>query len=264
MRDGTGVSRFVTSYIIESNKKIFLIDTALKQSSKKILEYILSIGRNPEEIQGVINTHSHFDHIGGNLFFRERYNPVFYAHHLEVRHIQDIELQHKERPVGEMFHNVGGAVSVDKTIDEGDSLFLEELEIQVFHTPGHSSGSISLFIPEDGVFICGDVLPEEGTLPIYEDVDTTLSSLEKIKKMECIDILLSSLSRKVSRGQDVIDHLNSGENYLERIQGLVDKFKSEKKEPISVKEMAELIFKELALPESGIMPIVERSISAHS
>lgn len=264
MKDGTSVSRFVTSYIIESNKKLFLVDTALKHSPKTIIEYLHSIGRKPEEIKGVINTHSHFDHIGGNLFFQEKYNPVFYAHDLEVPYIQDIELQHKERPVGEMIQNVGGPVSVNKTIDEGDSLFLEELEIQVFHTPGHSSGSISLFIPEDGVFLCGDVLPEEGTLPIYEEVGVTYTSLDKMKKIESLDILLSSLSRKISKGEDVIKHIESGENYLKRIQYLVDRFKKESNHSISVKQLTKQVFRELGLPDAGIIPIVERSISAHS
>ena len=263
LKDGTSVPRFVTSYIIESNKKIFLIDTALKHSSKTILEYIDSIGRNPEEIQGVINTHSHFDHIGGNLFFQEKYNPIFYAHHLEVPYIENIELQHKERPVGEMVHNVGGPVSVDKTIDEGDVIFLEELAIQVFHTPGHSSGSISLYIPADRVFICGDVLPEEGTLPIYENVDKTFSSLDKIKKIESLDILLSSLSRKISKDKDVIKHIVSGENYLQRIQYLVDRFKKERSQSISTRQLTEKVFRELDLHDTGIMTIVETSISAH-
>ena len=263
LKDGTSVPRFVTSYIIESNKKIFLIDTALKHSPKTILEYIHSIGRNPEEIQGVINTHSHFDHIGGNLFFQEKYNPLFYAHVLEVPYIEDIELQHKERPVGEMIQNVRGPVSVNKTIDEGDSLFLEELEIKVFHTPGHSSGSISLYIPADRVFICGDVLPEEGTLPIYENVDKTFSSLDKIKKIESLDILLSSLSRKISKDKDIIKHIESGENYLQRIQYLVDRFKKERSQSISTRQLTEKVFRELDLPETGIMPIVETSISAH-
>lgn len=264
LKDGTSVPRFVTSYIIESNKKIFLIDTALKHSSKTILEYIDSIGRNPEEIQGVINTHSHFDHIGGNLFFQEKYNPIFYAHHLEVPYIENIELQHKERPVGEMVHNVRGPVSINKTIDEGDVIFLEELEIQVFHTPGHSSGSISLFIPEDGVLICGDVLPEEGTLPIYEEVGVTYTSLDKIKKIESLDILLSSLSRKISKGKDIIKHIESGKNYLQKIQYLVDRFKKESNQSISVKQLTKQVFRELGLPDAGIIPIVETSISAHS
>jgi len=263
LKDGTSVPRFVTSYIIESQNRLLLVDTALKQSASTIFGYIDSIGRKPIEIETVINTHSHFDHIGGNQIFLEETRPQFYAHGLEVPFIEDIALQHRERPVGAMVENVAGSVFVNKTIGEGDTIIHAELEIQVFHTPGHSSGSISLFIPEDGVFICGDVLPEEGTLPIYEDVDATLSSLEKIKKMERINTLLSSLSRKVSRGQNVIGHLNSGENYLEKIQGLADKFKSEKKESVPVKEMAELIFKELTLPESGIMPIVLTSISAH-
>ena len=142
-------------------------------------------------------------------------------------------------------------------------IFLEELAIQVFHTPGHSSGSISLYIPADRVFICGDVLPEEGTLPIYENVDKTFSSLDKIKKIESLDILLSSLSRKISKDKDVIKHIESGENYLQRIQYLVDRFKKERNQSISTRRLTEKVFRELDLPETGIMPIVETSIFAH-
>ena len=57
----------------------------------------------------------------------------------------------------------------------------EAFNVRVIHTPGHSAGSLSFFMPEDGALICGDVLPEPGTLPIYESVADTLASLEKLK-----------------------------------------------------------------------------------
>ena len=53
------------------------------------------------------------------------------------------------------------------------------VDVRVLHTPGHSAGSLSFFVPEDGALISGDVLPEPGTLPIYESVADTLASLAR-------------------------------------------------------------------------------------
>ena len=67
---------------------------------------------------------------------------------------------------------------------EGDEISLGGVPVRVIHTPGHSAGSLSFFMPEDGALICGDVLPEPGTLPIYESVGDTLVSLERLKALD--------------------------------------------------------------------------------
>ena len=118
-------------------------------------------------------------------------------------------------------------------------------------------------MPEDGTLICGDVLPEPGTLPIYESVADTMESLERLKATEGVNVLLSAMSRAVSRDEAVPNHIESGAGYMREIDGLVREAVSLKGDDISPQEAAEFVFARLNLPRAGLIPVVLRSMKAH-
>ena len=161
LSSGVKIPRFVPAYVIEA-ERLTVVDTAVRSSAPVIFEYIESLGRKPEEIEYVINTHGHFDHVGGNGIFAERANPRFFAHPKDKAIIENLEYQERIRPVGNMRErNTSGGVKVTGELNEGDTLDLGGgVKVEVLHTPGHSPGSLSLFIPDDGALFCGDVLPE--------------------------------------------------------------------------------------------------------
>ena len=89
---GGKIPRFVTSYIIEGERPA-VIDTAVEPAVPFIFDFIEGSGLRPEDVDIVINTHCHFDHIGGNGVFQDRANPRFYAHPAARPCIEDIALQ---------------------------------------------------------------------------------------------------------------------------------------------------------------------------
>ena len=211
----------------------------------------------------MVNTHCHYDHIGGNGVVDERVGPRFLAHPLDRPLIEDLDEQARVRPVGRMREMVSGPVRVEGLLNEGDALDLGGgVRIEALHTPGHSPGSLSLFVPGDGALICGDVLPEAGELPIYEDVRQTLESLDKLRAVPGVEVLLSQLSRRVSRGEEVAAHIDEGEAYLRRIGRLVHEAAASGGPP-SAEEAGRRVLAELGLPEAGLIPIVVRSFEAH-
>jgi glyoxylase-like metal-dependent hydrolase (beta-lactamase superfamily II) len=98
---------------------------------------------------------------------------------------------------------VGGSVSVDHELEDGDTIESDENwggEILVFHTPGHSKGSISLFLHREGALFCGDAVPVAGDVPIYDDAAASVQSVKRLRGLNGIHILLSSW---VNPGQEM-------------------------------------------------------------
>ena len=161
---GIALDRFVYSYLIAGETNT-LIDTGVAGCETRIFEYIRSIGRDPSEISLIILTHSHPDHIGAARAIRESTGCSVAAHPAERAWIEDVELQNQERPVPGFTTLVGGPVPLDFELDGGVTIDIDgtgKYEVEVMHTPGHSAGSISLFLPGNGALFSGDVIPVAG------------------------------------------------------------------------------------------------------
>ncbi|WP_022670632.1 MBL fold metallo-hydrolase [Hippea alviniae] len=102
----------------------------------------------------VVNTHYHFDHVGGNAFLKERYDvPIAIgeldADFLENSHRDAFSLLGKRQDPSP---DADILLSEDRSIKVGRFIF------EVIETPGHTPGSISLYQAEEGVLFSGDTL----------------------------------------------------------------------------------------------------------
>jgi glyoxylase-like metal-dependent hydrolase (beta-lactamase superfamily II) len=66
------------------------------------------------------------------------------------------------------------------------------LDLIVFHTPGHSPGSVSLLLQADGVLFSGDAVPVAGDLPVYDAAVASVRSAQRLSRIDGITTLLSS------------------------------------------------------------------------
>ncbi len=101
------------------------------------------------KIKSVINTHIHFDHTLGNPFLG-RLSPIK-AHKLENKPLY--------RLTNTLISSVMAGKKAPKTsfsLNDGDKVSLGETMIRILHTPGHSPGSICLYL--DGNLISGDTM----------------------------------------------------------------------------------------------------------
>ncbi len=191
-----------------------------------IFDYIKKTGRAPEEISQVILTHSHPDHIGAVQAIKKASGCTVAAHLGEKSWIEDIEQQHRDRPIPNFHSIVGGSVNIDKILEDGDVLELGDIRLEVFHTPGHSKGSISLLLHEDKALLAGDVIPLAGSIPIYEDVLASVRSIKKLRSIEGLDVLLTSWDNP-RKGNEVYRMMDEGLSYLQRIHEIVIKISGE-------------------------------------
>jgi glyoxylase-like metal-dependent hydrolase (beta-lactamase superfamily II) len=259
---GGKVPRFVYVYLT-SGKRIFLIDSGVASSEKIILDYLEKTGRRPEEISLIILTHSHPDHIGAARAIKSISGCTIAAHAAEKSWIEDVELQERERPVPGFKSLVGGSVHVDRILQDGDVLDLDSLLIHVMHTPGHSSGSTCLWLPEEGALFSADAVPIPGSMPIYQDILASVRSIQSLGRIPGIKFLLSAWDEPRLNGE-VYRVMDDGLEYLQRIYNAVLKVAggAAPDAGLDTMELCRRTLAELGLPEAMANPLVARSFQA--
>ena len=259
--DSGNLNRFVYSYLIYGDNTC-LIDSGVVSSEDIIFDYMEKIGLKPTDISLMVLSHSHPDHIGSAKSIKEKSGCKVMAHSGERSWIEDVELQAKERPVPNFHLLVGGSVKVDDVLEDGDVIDLgKNISLKVIHTPGHSKGSISLLMEEEGILFTGDAIPLKGDLPIYDDIESSVISIKKLKAIEEIKTLLASWDDP-KRGDHVYQIMDDSLDYLQRIHGSVIKI-NEKNPSLEPFEFCKMVLKDLGMPEMAANPIVVRSFQSN-
>jgi glyoxylase-like metal-dependent hydrolase (beta-lactamase superfamily II) len=151
---------------------------------------------------------------------------------------------------------------VDRILNEGDSIDLGKgLRLEVIHTPGHSKGSISLLLRDQGILFCGDAVPLSHEMPIYDDAAASVHSVEKLKAVEGINYLLASWDSP-REGGFAYEALDKGLRWLQRIDDAVLKFDQPGPagDPMA---WCVRVLNELGLPPVLANPLVARSFQAN-
>ena len=259
---GIALDRFVYSYLIYG-ETITLIDTGVAGCEAQIFDYLRSTGRNPSEIALIILTHSHPDHIGAARAIRQATGCSIAGHHAERAWIEDVELQNRERPVPGFATLVGGSVQLDHELDDGDSIEPDETragEMQVFHTPGHSPGSISLFMHNEGALFTGDAIPATADLPVYDDALASAESVKRLRRLAGIQVLLSAWEEPVKSG-DAYRQMDRAVHYLQTVHEAV--LANAGTGSPDLMELTAKTATALGLPPGAVNPLLARTIAAN-
>lgn len=135
-------------YIIfdENTKDSMVIDPGEK--SERITDFI---NENGLKVKYIYLTHCHFDHVMGALWLKEHVNAPIAILDREKDNLEDIDVN-----MGKAMGVTPICITPDKVFFEGDEIQIGELNFKVIHTPGHTSGSSSLY--GEGILISGDTL----------------------------------------------------------------------------------------------------------
>ena len=254
--------RFVYSYIL-LGEKICLIDAGVMRTAPLLLDYLKQIGRSPSEISMVLLTHAHPDHIGGCLAIKNTSPAFFFAHPADKPWIEDVEKQYRERPILNFFELVGGPVPVTRELKEGNTVSWEKGKtIRVLETPGHSLGSISFFFEEEGSLFTGDAVPASGTIPIYVDPETSIQSIQKLKKVSGVKYLFSSWHELLS-GSQINLVMEEGIRYIEKIGEIVRDLLKTMPPEIPGEELSLRALERLGIKTKKVLPMVRTTFESH-
>src|SRR5438046_5914494 len=109
------------------------------------IERILALlGRGRLTVKAIVSTHAHIDHVGGLSKLHQYTGAPVLMHRDDLPLYQAMDMQASF--LGVLPPDV---TEVDQLLKEGDVLRWGALEAQVIHTPGHTPGSVSLYLPHD-------------------------------------------------------------------------------------------------------------------
>ena len=128
--------------------ELILIDSGAGWSSDKIIGNIETLGFDPQKLKTILLTHCHIDHIGGAPEIRKRCGSKIYIHNLDAPPLE------KGDPVltaATWYQTQFVPTPVDVKLDlPEETLRIGEEKIVCLHTPGHTPGSLSLYIDKGG------------------------------------------------------------------------------------------------------------------
>ena len=141
------------TYLIDGPTRV-LVDPGHEHLFEHVLKGLGNLGLSIEDIGLVICTHAHPDHIEAVKLFKN--TPALFSIHEEEWKL----VKSMEKYLNMSLKTDISSFSPDFFIKQGEFSIMG-LEFNVIHTPGHSPGSISLFMPETKALFTGDVIFKE-------------------------------------------------------------------------------------------------------
>ncbi|HZU06419.1 MAG TPA: MBL fold metallo-hydrolase [Chloroflexota bacterium] len=193
------------------DEPVTLIDTGTRGSGRALLAALERLGRRPEELAVVVLTHYHPDHVGGlpdllaRLQARAGAMPRVAIHHAEAPYLRaPATLPNPVRPalLRALVQPLWPLVRlrrpcpVHAPLADG-ACVPGRPDLRVVHLPGHTPGSIALYLPARGVVLAGDALERRGGRlgppnPYFTaDPVTAWASLQRLAALEFDTLALS-------------------------------------------------------------------------
>ena len=130
----------------EETKEAAVIDPG--DETGKIL---MALAKSNLTVKYILNTHGHFDHVGGNKKMREATNAPILIHASDAPMLNSLSASAATWGLAS-----DDSPPPDQTIDEGDTISFGKITLKVLHTPGHTPGGVSFHT--DGKVFVGDTL----------------------------------------------------------------------------------------------------------
>lgn len=171
--EGRGVDS--NCYLIDD----ILVDTGTGNNKEYIYSKLKEYDLNSRDIELIINTHCHYDHVGGNYLFP---NAKIAIHEADA----DALKNRSDSTFSSLFGSSIKRCDVDIKLKDKDKIG----NFEVIHTPGHTPGGICLWDGES--LICGDTVfayGGVGRMDLGGNYEDMKNSILKLKELDVINLL---------------------------------------------------------------------------
>jgi len=193
-------------YLVDAESELVMIDAGVGYGIGRIEDNIRSLGFEPSQIWHIIATHCHIDHIGGLFLWKERYGCKVIAHELDRA---GIEGENNDLTAASMYGVDYKPVKVDTILKgEREEMLLGDLKFNFLHTPGHTPGSISIYIDtKDGRVLFGQDIHGPFSPAWGSNLEAWRESMHKLIDLKA-DVLCEGHAG-VYRGKEIEEYIES-------------------------------------------------------
>ncbi len=186
---------FVNAYLLQAGDGFILVDTGIGDVWTKLESELLSRGALPERLKLVILTHGDMDHAGNCKKLQQKYGVSVAVHQGDLEMVSTGTPRRRSAKtftgklmtwMASRMKDTSGCFEPNLYLEDGQNLQEFGLDATIFHTPGHTSGSISI-LTAAGELLVGDTLSNRRTpktADLFEDESVLITSLSKLRGVD--------------------------------------------------------------------------------
>ena len=146
------------SYLIHEQKTntVVIVDPSEFEPCDEIIK------NKYKKLDYILNTHHHYDHVGGNKELKKKYNSTIFGFEGDKNRIP----------------------CIDKFLNDNQNFQIGDLNFSVIFIPGHTKGHIAFYLKDEKIIFTGDTLFSLGCGRIFEGTHKQMfDSINKLKKL---------------------------------------------------------------------------------